>query len=95
MLGYVIVNTEITDEDGYAEFTERIVDVVATYGGKYVVRGGRTEYRYGDWQPGRVVVIEFASFEQARTFADSPEFNELRELIDRSARARMILAEGV
>ena len=95
MLGYVIVNTEITDEDGYAEFTERIVDVVATYGGKYVVRGGRTEYRYGDWQPGRVVVIEFASFEQARTFADSPEFTELRELIDRSARARMILAEGV
>ena len=95
MLGYVIVNTQITDEDGYAEFTERIVDVVATYGGKYLVRGGRTEYRYGDWEPGRVVVIEFGSFEQARTFADSSEFTELRDLIDRSSRARMILAEGV
>ena len=95
MLGYVIVNTEITDEEGYAEFTDRIVDVVATYGGKYLVRGGRTEYRYGDWQPGRVVVIEFAGFEQARAFADSPEFTELREIIDRSSRARMILAEGV
>ena len=95
MLGYVIVNTEITDEHGYAEFTERIVDVVTKYGGKYLVRGGRTEYRYGDWQPGRVVVIEFASFEHASTFADSSEFAELREVIDRSSRERMILAEGV
>lgn len=95
MLGYVIVNTEVTDEDGYAEFIARIPDVVATYGGKYLVRGGRTEYRYGDWQPGRVVVIEFAGFEQARTFADSSEFTELREIIDRTSTGRMILVEGV
>ena len=95
MLGYVIVNTEVTDEETYADFTDRIVGVVEAYGGKYLVRGGKTEHRYGEWQPGRVVVIEFASFEQARTFADSREFTELRDLIDRSARARMILAEGV
>ena len=95
MRGYAIVNTEITDPEGYAEFIERIPDVIAAYGGKYVVRGGRTEYRYGDWQPGRVVVIEFGSFEQARTFADSPEFTELREIIDRTSTGRMILAEGV
>lgn len=95
MLGYVIVNSEVTDEEAYAEFTGRIVDVVAAYGGKYLVRGGRTEHRYGEWRPGRVVVIEFAGFEQARAFADSSEFAELRDLIDRSARARMILAEGV
>jgi len=95
MLGYVIVNTEVTDEEAYAEFTDRIVGVVEAYGGKYLVRGGRTEHRYGEWQPGRVVVIEFASLDQARTFADSAEFAELRDLIDRSARARMILAEGV
>ena len=95
MLGYVIVNTEVTDEEVYAEFTDRIVGVVTAYGGRYLVRGGRTEHRYGEWQPGRVGVIEFAGFEQACTFADSPEFTELRELIDRSATARMILAEGV
>ena len=95
MLGYVIVNTEVTDEQVYAEFADRIAGVVATYGGKYLVRGGRTEHRYGEWQPGRIVVIEFAGFDQARTFADSPEFAGLRDLIDRSARARMILAEGV
>ncbi|MDE0131915.1 MAG: DUF1330 domain-containing protein [bacterium] len=95
MLGYVIVNTEVTDEKAYADFTDRIVGVVEAYGGKYLIRGGRTEHKYGEWQPGRVVVIEFASLDQARTFADSPEFAELRDLIDRSARARMILAEGV
>ena len=95
MRGYAIVNTQITDPDGYAEFIERIAGVVATYGGKYLVRGGRTEYRYGDWQPGRVVVIEFGSFEKARTFADSPEFTELREIIDRTSIGRMILVEGV
>lgn len=95
MLGYVVVNSEVTDEEVYAQFTDSIVGVVATYGGKYLVRGGRSEHRYGEWQPGRLVVIEFASFEQARTFADSPEFTELRDLIDRSARGRMILVEGV
>jgi len=95
MLGYVIVNTEVTDEKAYVEFTGRIVDVVEAYGGKYLVRGGRTEHKYGEWQPGRVVVIEFAGFDQARAFADSPELAELRDLIDRAAKARMILAEGV
>ena len=65
---------------------------VAAHGGKYLVRGGATETIEGDWNPERVVVVEFDSFEQAKSWA---EIAELREMRVKSSNVRMILVEGV
>ena len=95
MAGYVIVDNEITDEALYAQFRARVAATVATYGGKYLVRGGAAESVEGDWKPHRVVVVEFDNVEQAKAWLNSPEYAELREIRLKSANASVIVVEGV
>ena len=95
MAGYVIVNHEITDEDVFAEFRGRVAMAVEAHGGRYLVRGGTTEVIEGEWMPHRIVVVEFDNVEQARTWLNSPEYIEIKEIRTRSANADVIIVEGV
>ena len=95
MAGYVIIDLEIIDEPLFGEFAAKIVDVVAAHGGKYLVRGGATEVSDGDWNPGRIVVMEFESVERAREFVNSPGYQEIIDIRARSSRGSVIIVEGV
>jgi len=95
MAGYVIVSLELTDADKFAEYAEKIVDVVTAHGGEYIVRSDSAEVITGDWTPDRVVVIEFESVERARGWIDSPEYRELVDLRLSGANTSMIIVEGV
>lgn len=94
MAGYVIVEDQITDEAVFAEFRERVAPTVEAFGGRFLVRGGEIEVFDGDWQPGRIVVIEFESVERAEAWLNSPEFAEIREIGTRSANANVIIVQG-
>jgi len=67
---------------------------VAAYGGRYLVRGGPTEVVEGDWQPHRVVVVEFDDLDAARRWYDSPEYTKARQIRQASATSSIILVEG-
>ena len=95
MPAYVIVDIEVTDPVRYAAYKELAQVAVAAYGGKYLARGGQTEVLEGNWQPKRLVVLEFASVAQAKAWADSPEYRPARELRHQSATSRMVVIEGV
>ncbi len=95
MAAYVIVNDEITDETAFEEFRSRVAATIEAHGGRYLVRGGATEVMDGDWQPGRVVVVEFDSAEHARGWLTSPEYLEIKKIRMRAARASVIIVEGV
>ena len=70
MPAYLIADVEVTDPAGYADYTRDIVATVDAFGGRYLVRGGKTEVLEGDWSPRRVVVIEFPSMAQLRAWYD-------------------------
>jgi len=53
MPAYIIVEIEILDPAGYEEYKDLAGATVEKYGGKYIVRGGRTEVLEGDWKPKR------------------------------------------
>ena len=95
MAGYVIVNNEITDESAFAEFRDRIAETIEAHGGRYLVRGGATEVVEGDWMPGRVVVVEFDSVDQARACLNSPEYADLKAIRLKAASASVVIVEGV
>ena len=95
MAGYEIVDGEVTDAEVFAEYLERIVGVVEAYGGKYLVRGGASEVTDGDWTPGRLVVIEFESIERVREYINSDEYQEIKEIRDRSSNTNVVIVEGV
>ena len=66
MAGYLIAELNVTDQELFAEFATKIVELVKDYDGRYLVRGGETEVIEGDWSPQRVVVIEFDSYERVQ-----------------------------
>lgn len=95
MSAYVIVDVEISDPVGYADYKELAPPAVAAYGGKYLARGGPNETLEGDWRPGRLVILEFESTEKARAWLNSPEYAPARALRHQYARSRMVVVEGV
>ncbi len=94
MSAYVIVDIEITDPVRYEDYKKLAAPTVAAYGGKYVVRGGRAEPLEGNRTPGRVVVLEFPSFDRAKEWWASEEYAEAKGLRHASALSEMILVDG-
>ena len=95
MPAYLIVDCEVTDPAQYEKYKLLTPAAIAAHGGRFVVRGGATEVLEGDWQPNRVVVIEFPSVAAAKVFYDSPEYLAARAARKGAARMNMVLAEGL
>ena len=64
-------------------------------GGRFLVRGGELAVLEGDWQPSRLVVVEFESLEAAKRWYSSPEYQEAKKLREGAASLRMVAVEGV
>lgn len=94
MAAYFIVDVKIDDPLSYAEYSKQVGPMVARYGGKFLVRGGETSAIEGDWQPQRLVVIEFADTEHFRAWYDSPEYSKVRAIRFKASTARAVLAQG-
>lgn len=94
MPAYVIVEIEILDPTGYEEYKKQAGASVEEYGGKYIVRGGKAEVLEGDWQPKRLVVLEFESMERAKEWLNCEEYREPRKMRHRTAKTNMIVVEG-
>ena len=95
MAAYVVVEVNVTDPQLYAEYAKGVSATIAAYGGKYLARGGAVETKEGGWTPKRVVVLEFASMDQARKWYHSPEYKPLLDMRLKAANAKLILVEGV
>ena len=95
MPAYVVAEIEVEDPERYEEY-RRIAPVsIATYGGRYVVRGGRTEVLEGPWSPRRLVILEFSSLARAQEWWDSPEYAPAKALRQACSQAKMIVIEGL
>lgn len=94
MAAYVILDVEITDPEAYAEYKEHSGRVLAQYGGKFLARGGAHEVLEGDWNPHRIVLLEFESAEAARAWWNAPEYADPKRIRQSASRGNMVLVEG-
>ena len=95
MTAYVLNDMEITDPALFEEYKKLSPATVLQYGGRFLARGGRTETLEGDWSPKRLVILEFPSVEQARAWADSPEYAPAKRLRQLASKSNLIVIEGV
>jgi uncharacterized protein (DUF1330 family) len=95
MAAYVIAEIDITDPKTYEEYRAKVPGVIAKYGGKFIVRGGKVEPLEGGWQPKRLAVIEFASMKQALEFHRSEDYAPLMKLRQRASRGKVLIVEGI
>lgn len=94
MAAYVIADVEITDPAKYEGYKKLTPDAIAKHGGRFIARGGQTATLEGNWRPGRVVIIEFPTFEQARNFYTSVEYTAARRARAGAATMKMIVVDG-
>jgi uncharacterized protein (DUF1330 family) len=94
MKAYVIVEVSITDKIIYEEYKKLTPAAIAAFDGKFIVRGGRTETLEGDWQPERMVVIEFPTVDKAREWWHSDQYSEAKAIGYQSAHTKMLIVEG-
>jgi uncharacterized protein (DUF1330 family) len=95
MSAFVIAEIDVHRPDLYEDYKVAAPPSIAQYGGRYIVRGGPSVTLEGDWQPKRVVVLEFPSLEQARAWWSSSEYADAKAMRRASASTRMIAVEGL
>jgi uncharacterized protein (DUF1330 family) len=95
MPAYVIVETGITDPERYEQYKAASPAAVAAGGGRFLVRGGELVVLEGDWQPSRLVVLEFEDLAAAKRWYASEVYQEAKKLREGAAHLRMVAVQGV
>lgn len=91
--GYIIARVDITDPDAYARYAQAATKAIADHGGKPLARGGRSEALEGKARA-RNVILEFESYEAARRYFYSGQYQAARALREGAAEIEMVLVEG-
>ncbi|HWD42165.1 MAG TPA: DUF1330 domain-containing protein [Actinomycetota bacterium] len=95
MPAYVIVETDVSDPEQYEQYKTAASAAVTAHGGRYLVRGGAHDVLEGDWQPSRLVVLEFEDLAAARRWYDSEQYRQARVLRAGAARLKLVAVQGV
>ena len=94
MPAYVIVETDVTDPEQYEQYKAASPAAIAAGGGRFLVRGGELAVLEGDWQPSRLVMLEFADLEAAKRWYASEAYQETKKLRAGAARFRAVAVQG-
>lgn len=95
MKGYLVADIEVTDPEGYAEYRKTVGESIAAFGGRFLTRGGATEVVEGQWNPKRLVIVEFPTMEQLRAWYASPAYAPALALRKRCAVSNLVMTEGI
>ena len=95
MAAYVIAQVEVTDPGAFERYRREVPATLVPFGGRFIVRGGATETLEGDWQPKRLVIIEFPDRATAHAWWNSQAYAAPKALRQQSARTQLLVVEGV
>ena len=95
MSGYAIAQIEINNPENYKEYLAKVSDIVAKFGGEFLVRGGEFRHVEGEWKNSRNIVIKFPSYEKALEWYHSEEYKPIRQIRLDNADTNQIIIKGV
>ena len=95
MSAYAICETTVTDPERYEQYKAAAQITIADAGGRYLVRGGELAVLEGDWQPSRLVVLEFEDLSAVKRWYDSQVYQDVKRLRDGAAVLRVVAVQGV
>ena len=95
MAAYVLADITNLDPDVYEDYRRQVPAVIEKYGGRYLVRGGASEVLEGEWQPSRLIVLEFPDMDTLQRWYRSDDYQVLLRIRQRAARTNLIAVEGV
>lgn len=94
MPAYLVARVVVHDQEQYNKYALLTPDIVAEYGGKFLIRAGAMETVEGEEETNRIVVVEFPDREKARGFYYSDAYQEAMELRKDAADGQLIIIDG-
>ena len=86
---------EVTNPDGYRGYAEQVGATIAAHGGRYLARGGTVEVLEGDWEPQRLVLLEFPTLDAPHAWYYSAEYQRLKAVRTENSQGQIVLTVGL
>jgi uncharacterized protein (DUF1330 family) len=90
----MLIEAKTKDSKKYEQYIAQVSKLVADYGGRYLVRGGKITPLGESWNPERIIILEFPSEAQIRAWLSSPEYKAIALLREAGAETRAVILEA-
>ena len=94
MPALVLVEVSIHNPELYEAYKKHTLATIQKFGGRFVVRGAKTESLEGDWSPERLVILEFSDVQTAKDWWSSPEYTIAKSIRYQAATSKMLVVES-
>ena len=95
MAAYVISEVSARDPELLERYRDLAARSIHRHGGRYLVRGARPVAAEGRWPADeRVVIVEFPSMQQLRTWYHSPEYAPALAIRPDALERRLLFVDG-
>lgn len=95
MAAYAVVDVEIHDIEAYLVYQKAASVLLEAAGARYLARGGEHRVFAGNYQPRRLIIVEFPSLSAMEDFFESEGYLSLEAQRLSCSRARIIGVEGL
>ena len=94
MNAYLIFDIEIHDLMVFKSYAAEIPTFVKKHSGRHLTLGAEPESIEGNWEPKRLVIIEFPSKENAQEFLNDSDAQPVFAIRHKSTTSKLVLVEG-
>jgi len=95
MAAYAILDVDIHDIGDFLFYQRQLAPLLAEVGARYLARGGEHRVYEGDYQPSRLMLLEFPSLDALDAFYRSSPWCELAPARNACCRSRIVAVEGL
>ncbi len=95
MPAYVIAHIDVKDPVRYEDYKRMSPMSIGKFGGRFICRGGKTEVLEGNWEPKRLVLLEFPSVERAREWWASEDYAPAKALRQATSYGELVIVDGL
>ncbi|MBB95214.1 MAG: hypothetical protein CML68_11520 [Rhodobacteraceae bacterium] len=92
--GYLIAHIAVHDAEGFEAFKQLSGAAIKAHDGRVLIRNPAPDLLEGEMKK-LTIVVEFDSFQAARTFYESDAYTEARALREKVSDTDLILVEGI
>jgi uncharacterized protein (DUF1330 family) len=97
MPAFLLADVSTDDMEAYrgSGYLDAVPVIAAKYNGRYRARGSAMKVLKGDWNPKRMVIIEFPTMEGLQAFYRSEEYAPYAAIRQRLTDSRIVALPGV
>lgn len=83
---FIFADINVHNIEAYEHYLAKVPRLIARHSGHYRVRGGNYSSLEGDWEPNRIILVQFPGLESAEAFYNNPDYQELMKIRHFNAR---------